>query len=325
MKVNGTDAVEKTTEKTPAETMRGLILRMSDQIKTALPQKVTPDRMCRIAMTAITKNPKLAECTPASFMGALLTSAQLGLECNTPLGQAYLIPFNNKGVLETEFQLGYQGTIDLCYRTKMYRTIQARIVYEGDDFDYSYGMDEKLIHRPREKTTNPIYVYAYYELANGAKSFEVMSWSAVMGYAKKYSMAVQKGWTSPWQTNPEEMAKKTLLKKVLKYAPKAVEVAEAISQDSAIIKPGNIINDGGNVFIPKDVTDVALLGDPEQIETPKAETKTEVLTTEAAKNASAAKNEVNARTMPKQEDDAGIDAAFEAQCGQYESTPFELF
>lgn len=260
MKTDGSNAIQKTMQKSssaPASSMRNFIMKMSDQIKTALPANITGERMCRIAMTAISKNPKLAECTQNSFMGALLTSAQLGLECNTPLGQAYLIPFYNgkTKAMDCEFQLGYQGLIDLCYRTKLYKTIQARIVYEGDDFLYQYGMEEKLIHRPQEQSTTPIYVYAYYELINGAKSFEVMSWDSIMEYAKKYSMAVQKGYSSPWNTNPEEMAKKTLLKKVLKYAPKAVEVAEAVAQDSAIIKT-NIVQDGGKTYLDKEILDV---------------------------------------------------------------------
>lgn len=242
MNVNGNNANTKlaNVNNVAKPTLKQWVAKMSDQIKNALPANITPERMMRIALTALSKDAKLANSTPESFMGALLTSAQLGLECNTPLGQAYLIPYQNKGVLETQFQLGYQGLIDLCYRTGQYKKIVARIVYEGDDFDYSYGLEEKLIHRPREKSDTPIYVYGIYELKNGASAFEVMSWEAVMNHAKKYSQSVKKGYTSPWTTDPESMAKKTVLKKVLKYAPKAVEnaelIAEAVNGDSAIIK-----------------------------------------------------------------------------------------
>lgn len=305
MKTNGSDSLQKMNNanapaaNNPANSMRNFIMKMSDQIKTALPQTITGERMCRIAMTAISKNPKLAECSQNSFMGALLTSAQLGLECNTPLGQSYLLPFYNSKTktLECEFQLGYQGLIDLCYRTKQYKTIQARIVYEGDDFTYEYGINENLIHRPKEQSTKPIYVYAYYELINGAKSFEVMSWDAIMEYAKHYSMAVQKGWTSPWTTAPEEMAKKTLLKKVLKYAPKAVEVAEAISTDSSIVKT-NVITDNGKVFLDKDVIDVDFSVASEPEKAPDSVVK-ENLTTES---------------VPSQEE---MDAAFIEQAEMY--------
>lgn len=253
MNVNGNNASTKLANVQSAtnQSLRQWVAKMSGQIKNALPANITPERMMRIALTALSKDAKLSECTPESFMGALLTSAQLGLECNTPLGQAYLIPFFNgkKGGFETQFQIGYQGLLDLCYRTGQYKKIVARVVYEGDDFDYSYGLDERLIHRPREKSEKPIYVYALYELKNGASAFEVMSWKAIETHARKYSQSVQKGYTSPWKTDPESMAKKTVLKKVLKYAPKVVEqaeiIAEAVNGDSAIINT-NIVKDGND-------------------------------------------------------------------------------
>lgn len=255
MNVNGNNAVAKTA----GQDNKGVILRqwvakMSDQIKNALPANITPERMMRIALTALSKDAKLANSTPESFMGALLTSAQLGLECNTPLGQAYLIPYKHGNVLETQFQLGYQGLIDLCYRTGQYKKIIARVVYDGDDFDYTYGMEEKLVHRPRERSNTPTYVYALYELKNGASAFEVMSWQGVMEHAKKYSQSVKAGYSSPWTTDPESMAKKTVLKKVLKYAPKTVEaanlLAEAVNGDSAIIRT-NIIKDGNDYSVTR--------------------------------------------------------------------------
>ena len=309
MNVNGNNAMQKVENKNGAPTLRSWIAKMSDQIKNALPANITPERMMRIALTAISKDAKLSNSTPESFMGALLTSAQLGLECNTPLGQAYLIPFWNgkKQCLETQFQLGYQGLIDLCYRTGQYKKIVARVVYEGDDFDYSYGLEEKLIHRPNEKTDNPIYVYAMYELKNGASAFEVMSWESINKHAKKYSQSVQKGYSSPWTTDPESMAKKTVLKKVLKYAPKAVEIAEAVNGDSAIIKT-NIIREGNEINLTKDFDFTPESVEIENKEPEKIEQK------QAAKVESV------------EIDDAEMNAAFEEQAERYEQAiPDGLF
>lgn len=313
MNVNGNNAGTKLA---PANnggkpSLKQWIAKMSDQIKNALPANITPERMARIAMTALSKNADLAQSTPESFMGALLTSAQLGLECNTPLGQAYLIPYRNKGVMETQFQLGYQGLIDLCYRTGQYKKIVARVVYEGDDFDYEYGLNERLIHRPREKSDKQIYVYAMYELKNGASAFEVMSWDSVMNHAKKYSKAVQKGWTSPWNTDPESMAKKTVLKKVLKYAPKTVEnaelIAEAVNGDSAIIKT-NVIKDGNDFTFTKDF-DYSPESTAEVEE--KAAPKIEQKAADVRKASDSA-----GEGIP---DNEGIDAAFEAQAEMYDN------
>ena len=309
MNVNGNNANAKLNANVAKPTLKQWVAKMSDQIKNALPANITPERMMRIALTALSKDAKLANSTPESFMGALLTSAQLGLECNTPLGQAYLIPFRNKGVLETQFQLGYQGLIDLCYRTGQYKKIVARIVYEGDDFDYSYGLEEKLIHRPREKSNTPTYVYGLYELKNGASAFEVMSWEAVMNHAKKYSQSVKNGYTSPWTTDPESMAKKTVLKKVLKYAPKAVEnaelIAEAVNGDSAIIKT-NIIKDGNQYTVTKDFDySPENVIDAETKETGKIEQKEEPVKTESVPD--------------ENMDEEGINAAFEAQAEAYDN------
>ena len=90
-----------------------LIKAMLPEIKKALPDVITPERFTRMALSALNTTPKLQECTQMSFLAALMNAAQLGLEPNTPLGQAYLIPYNNKGVLECQFQIGYKGLIDL--------------------------------------------------------------------------------------------------------------------------------------------------------------------------------------------------------------------
>ena len=251
-----TDGSNMALQKKPVQqqgqlTLKQWVVKNTDQIKNALPKNITPERMVRIALTALTKDTKLTACTPASFMGAVLTSAQLGLECNTPLGQAYLIPYNERGIMTAHFQLGYQGVLDLCYRSKLYKTIQARIVYEGDEFEYEYGFNERLYHKPCGKYEKPTHVYAFYELLGGGRGAEVLSWEAVLAHAKKYSQS-RAGSSSPWDTAPESMAMKTVLKKVLKFAPKSVEVAEAITSDNAVINVRKE-SEGGSEWLAKDV------------------------------------------------------------------------
>ena len=92
-------------------TIVDMIKALEPEIKRALPSILTPDRFTRMALSAINNTPKLGECTPMSFFAALMNAAQLGLEPNTPLGQAFLIPYKNKGVLECQVQLGYRGLI----------------------------------------------------------------------------------------------------------------------------------------------------------------------------------------------------------------------
>lgn len=205
---------------------------MKPAIQAALPSVMTPERFSRITLSALSANPKLKECTPQSFLGAMMTAAQLGLEPNTPLGQAYLIPFRNHGRMECQFQLGYKGLIDLAYRSGEVSIIQAHAVYENDDFQYELGLDPTLRHVPAKSNRGkPIAYYAMFKTKDGGYGFQVMSMEDVKSHAQQYSKSYGNG---PWQTNFDEMAKKTVLKKVLKYAPLKSDFVRGISQDSTI-------------------------------------------------------------------------------------------
>ena len=204
------------------------------QIAKALPSVITPERFTRIVLTALSTTPQLNDCTPQSFLGAMMTAAQLGVEPNTALGQAYLIPFQNrkKGVTECQFQLGYKGLIDLAYRSGQVETIQAQTVYENDTFEYEYGLDPKLRHKPAKTDRgNPIYFYAILRMKDGGYSFEVISVEDARKHGKMFSKSFS---TGPWKTNFEEMAKKTVLKRVLKYAPLKSDFVRAVVQDETI-------------------------------------------------------------------------------------------
>ena len=224
----------KSTGNNTSKTMQGYIKSMEGEIAKALPSVITPERFTRIVLSAISMNPKLGDCTPSSFLGAMMTSAQLGLEVNTPLGQAYVLPYSNKGVLEAQFQLGYKGLIDLAYRSGEVEVIQAHIVYEKDDFECEFGLDPKLIHKPASSDRGEaVKVYAMFKTKSGGFGFDVMSMEEVRAHAAKYSKAYNSSF-SPWKTNFEEMAKKTVLKRVLKYAPLKSDFVRAAVQDGTI-------------------------------------------------------------------------------------------
>lgn len=224
----------KTERKEEPKSIKQWIEAMKPEIAKALPSVITPERFTRMALTAVSANPKLGECTPKSFMGALMQCSQLGLEPNTPLGQAYLIPFkNNKaGTIECQFQLGYKGLIDLAHRSGEFREIYAVVVYENDEFDYAFGLDRRLEHKPSEgERGKATHFYAVYKLTNGGFGFEVMTYDEVKKHATRFSKASNFG---PWQTDFDEMAKKTVLKKVLKYAPIKTDFVKEIVQDGTI-------------------------------------------------------------------------------------------
>lgn len=223
---------EKKNEVSPVKAMGDLLKRMHTQIEKALPSVITPERFTRIALTAYSRNEKLQECTAESFLGSMMQAAQLGVEPNTPLGQAYLIPYRNKEVMEVQFQLGYRGMIDLAYRSGEVQNIQAHEVYENDTFEYELGLEPKLRHIPALKDRgNVILYYAVFKLTNGGVGFEVMSKEDVEAFAKKKSKTYG---TGPWQSDFDAMAKKTLVKRLLKFAPLKSDFVRAVTADETI-------------------------------------------------------------------------------------------
>ena len=217
----------QTTQKT---TMKDYVQMMMPEVEKALPATMTPDRFTRIVLSALSNNPKLQECTPKSFLSAMMQSAQLGLEPNTPLGQAYLIPFNNHGQMECQYQIGYKGLLDLAHRAGT--NIEAHEVYSGDSFEYSFGLEPTLKHIPALKDRGEVIAY-YAVWRNGeAHGFEVMSAEDVRRHAQKYSKAYSGN--SPWKTDFDAMAKKTVIKQALKYAPLSIELQKNLSADETV-------------------------------------------------------------------------------------------
>ena len=234
VKNSGTIAKAGAPQKQQPQSIKQWIQAYKKQFEKALPSAITPERFTRMALTALAQNPKLQSCTPSSFLGSLLNAAQLGLEPNTPLGQAYLIPFynNKKKVLECQFQIGYKGFLDLAYRSGELQSLQAHVVFENDEFEFEYGLEPKLMHKPAMSDRGEArWVYAVFKLNNGGSGFEVMSMDDIRNHAEKFSKAYQSG---PWQTNFDEMAKKTVIKKLLKYAPMKSEFVRGMISDDTV-------------------------------------------------------------------------------------------
>ncbi len=212
--------------KDPAATVRQMLLRMGPEIQKALPKHMDADRLARISLTVIRQTPKLLECTPVSLMAAIMQAAQLGLEPGL-LGHCYIIPYKK----EATFQIGYKGMIDLCRRSGDFQSIYAHEVHENDYFEYCYGLHKDLKHKPAmDERGNVIGYYACYHLKDGGYDFMFMSKSDVEVHRARYSPAWNKGF-SPWATEFDEMAKKTVIKKLLKYAPVSIEIQKQIAQD----------------------------------------------------------------------------------------------
>lgn len=230
--------IKKATEEqavatSPAKTMQNLVMRMMPQIEKALPSVLTGERFARMVLTAMSTTPQLAQCTPNSFLGAMMQAAQLGVEPNTPLGQAYLIPYRNHGVLECQFQIGYKGLLALFYRSGG-KDLQAHEVHENDTFEYELGLEPKLRHVPALTDRGPVILYyAVYHTKDGGSGFAVMSVDDIKAHMHQFSKAASSSY-SPWSTNFDAMAKKTVLKQALKYAPLKTEFVRGVAADGTI-------------------------------------------------------------------------------------------
>lgn len=210
--------------------MAGLIKANLKAIQTVIPTHMDANRMARIALVETQRNKQLLESTPESFIGALITATQLGLEPGVG-GMGYLIPYRNnkRGVTECQFVPGYKGLMDLARRTGKVSVITAETVHANDEFEYALGIDQKLRHVPAMGDRGPVvYVYAAACLYPSQKwQFRVLTRDDV----EKVRKGSKAGNFGPWKDHWEEMAKKTVLRALVKYLPSSIEVQRVVAMD----------------------------------------------------------------------------------------------
>lgn len=237
------------------QSLQAMIEKSARELGRALPEHMRPERLVRIALTCIRTNPDLAKCTPESFLGALFTSAQLGIE---PIaGRAYLIPFNNsrkigdewKTFKECQFVLGYKGVADLFYRHEKAIGLAWGIRRKNDVFEMENGTNPKLRHVPVDGDRGEIVGYwVVAHLANGGSAFAYMTREECLEHGKKHSKSwvtkeydpklrkkvpCEPHFTGPWADDQESMCLKTVLVQLMKILPLSVELQTAIAQDEA--------------------------------------------------------------------------------------------
>lgn len=233
-----------TNESNAAGTMRQLLEQMKPELALALPKHMTPERMARQALTAFRTTRGLDECTPASFLGALMTCAQVGLEPG-PQGHVYLIPFRNRGRMEATFILGYQGMLELARRSGELVDVSAHTIYSNElevdektgrpRFDVQYGTGGGILHRPivfGERGT-PVGYYARATLKSGGRPFVVLSRADVDVFRRR-SATQKENPSGPWQTDYEAMAWKTCIRRLSRWLPQSPELAAAVGHEETV-------------------------------------------------------------------------------------------
>lgn len=222
-------------------TLREMLSKSKNELMSALPKHMDADRLMRIALTTCQRNPVLLECDPKSVIGAIITSAQLGLEPDNILGSAYLIPFYNGRTQRMEAQLiaGYKGLIDLARRSGQIKSITAHIVYENEECELLYGTGDNAIKHiplpPSERGEKIIGAYAVAYFKDGGYQFEWMWMEDIVkirdtskNYKGKDGKVIE---TSVWVQHEEEMIKKTVIRRLCKYLPLSPELSKAVALD----------------------------------------------------------------------------------------------
>lgn len=214
-------------------TIAQLIDRQRPEIARALPSHMNPDRLARIATTVIRQTPKLMECSAESLLGALMTSAQTGLEPG-PLGHAYFVPKRIKGQMECVWMLGYKGIVELARRSGRIKSIEAREVCERDEFDYAYGLEDRLHHKPfMGGERGPLVaVYGVARFSDGGHFFVVLSKADIDQRAQR-SETWGKDF-SPWKSDYAAMARKTAIRAMAPFLPLSPEQASIIARDEQV-------------------------------------------------------------------------------------------
>lgn len=223
----------------PREQISYLLEKKKGELAKMLPKTLSIDRLLKVAQIAATTTPALAKCDVPSLVGAIGQCAQMGLEPNTVLGHAYLVPFNTKRkdangqerwVNSVQVIIGYKGLIDLARRSGQIVSIAAHEVCAADKFELIYGLEEKLNHTPAMGERGEVVgFYAVAKLKDGGYSFEFMSVHQVRDIMKATQ---SKGGYGPWKDHFIEMGRKTVIRRLAKYLPLSIEFQTAVALDN---------------------------------------------------------------------------------------------
>jgi recombination protein RecT len=235
--------------------------QFTQRLAQACAGQISPERMLRVANQAIMRTPNLKDVPIMELLGAITLLASVGLEPNTPLGHAHMIPFaKRKKVYDADSQrevwktvgyrveivIGYSGYIALAYRSGQVSRIHADVVYEGDEFSFEYGSNAHLRHIPKgDRNRKPLFAYCHAKLEPFGEEFMVWPWEQVLlarNNSQGYQQAVKAynknpkspAWLmNPWVAHPHPMAAKTMVRAIRNYIPMSLELVRAMAIETA--------------------------------------------------------------------------------------------
>lgn len=231
LKAVATDAAPTKATQNPAVEALNKALSGIGQV---LPAHITKERMAKLCLGMMRTNAKLAQAArrnPASFVNSIMHASKLGLE---PGIDAHLVPYENKrqGTVEIQCIPDYRGLLKLARNSGDITSVSVQIVYEHDHFELSLGLVETLTHKPKldGPRGDPVLVYGVARFKDGSHHVEWMSVhdiNTIRDGSRGYQNAVRYKSDNPWISSWEEMARKTLVRRMCKYLPRSIELQNA--------------------------------------------------------------------------------------------------
>lgn len=209
----------------------------SGALERTLPSHIRPERFRRNLSTAIIQHPKLLGCEPGAVFNEVAKAAALGLLLDPQLGEAYLITGWSKEGDVPQLRIGYRGLMKLARQSGDVASVYAHEVCDLDNYHVELGTEKKLIHQPNFKADRgkPFAYYAVVKYKDGTTDFEPMTTREIHvirdrsdGYRAFKAGKIK---STPWSTDEGEMAKKTVLRRLLKRVPQSPELADALAAE----------------------------------------------------------------------------------------------
>lgn len=216
------------TELTPMEAMRGTLVKMQPEFASALPPQIPVEKFIRTTLTAVQMNPELLSADRRSLLGACMKAAQDGLLLDGR--EAAPVIFNTKDGKKVQYMPMVGGILKKIRNSGELASISANVVYDKDSFEYELGDDERIVHKPflGADRGQQIAVYAVAKTKDGAIYREVMSVADV----EKVRAASRAGKFGPWADWWDEMAKKTVIRRMAKRLPSSADVDQVFESDN---------------------------------------------------------------------------------------------
>lgn len=216
-----------------------LIRAQQPAIEAQLGKALDSTAFVRAAVSEIRKSKQLQEATPESVLGSIMLAAQLKLEIGSALGHFWLTPRRDRDVWVCVPIIGYQGLIELAYRSGRVLRIETFLVREGDEFEYAANSERGRYFewRPADRTFERPWTDAVVtaQIAGGGIVWETLPKPKILARRPR-------GWErGPWQTHEEEMARKTLVREVAPYLPKSTEFGLAVQVMRQVEDEGQVV------------------------------------------------------------------------------------